>query len=426
MRRSSGLRSFLPVLGSLLVLALALSPSRGQELPGVPASEGPTAKPQAEATKGDAKKTDPESAAASKPTLSKEMTELRDRVRQAVGVGYRLPFNTRDNTPGEIMDFCLAYGCLAEVADGASAQKLNGVGALCWNYPCRGYQLFLFDDGRFMPRVGYGLQRQPSEFLAFLALSMVNADYELHADKHRGTVADLVDYEKSSCQSGGNLSFKLIGLSYYVPEGETWQTKSGEKWSVERLVREELRRSPDLSTSDATNRLMALSFAVHRRIKRKQPVDGPFRKAQEHVSDYHQYALNLQNPDGSWNGEFFAMKGASNDLAASLRSTGHIAEWLVYSLPDDRLQDPQVLRSVAYLAQVLNSRGSGWNLGMMAPRDIDAVMHATLALSTYDQRVFRPFDPETPSEDAKKAAKNASLQVPDRPNPYAAKTSSGS
>jgi len=423
MRRSSDLRSFVPVLGSLLVFAIPLSPSFGQELSGVPASENPTAKPQAEAKKSDAKKTEQESAATSKPTLSKEMTELRDRVRQGVGVGYRLPFNTRDNTPGEIMDFCLACGCLAEVADGASAQKLNGVGALCWNYPCRGYQILLFDDGRFMPRVGYGLQRQPGEFLAFLALSMVNSDYQLRVDTHRGTVADLVDYEKSSCQSGGNLSFKLIGLAYYVPEGETWQNRSGEKWSVERLVREELGRTPDLSTPDATNRLMALSFAVQRRIKRKQPVEGPFRKAQAHVTDYHQYALNLQNSDGSWNGEFFAMKGASSDLTASLRATGRIVEWLVYSLPEDRLQDPQVLRSVNYLAQVLANRGTGWNLSMMAPRDIDAVMHATWALSTYDQRVFRPFDPETPSEDAKKATKSASLQTPARPT---AKTSSGS
>jgi hypothetical protein len=413
MRRFLGVRSFLPILSGLLVVALAQSLSVGEET-----SDGAIAKPQAakkdEAKKDEAKKTGEAPATPAKPTLSKEQTELRDRVRQAVGIGYRLPFNTRDNTPGEIIDFCLAYGCLAEIGDGTSAQKLNGVGVLCWNYPCGGYQLLLRDEDRVMPRVGYGLQRQPGEFLAFLALSMVNSDYELRVDKYRGTVADLVEYEKSSCQSGGNLSFKLIGLAYYVPEGESWQNKSGEKWSVERLVREELGRTPDASTCDVTDRLMALSFAVHRRVKRKQPVEGPFRKAQDHVTDYQQYALNLQNADGSWNGEFFAMKGASNDLTASLLATGRIMEWLVFSLPEDRLQDPQVLRSVIYLAQLLANRGASWNLNMMAPRDIDAVMHATQALSNYDQRVFKPFDPETPPEDAKKAAKSASLQAPDR------------
>lgn len=463
MRRSRNLLPVLPLGSVLLVLALALPCSIGQEpagtaplpskgselrLPDLSIPSGLTARQAnspsdkeepktAESPKNDEKpekKVTPEPKSASKsapeaekpadepkptpkPTLSKEMTELRDRVRQALGIGYQLPFNTRGNTPIEIMDFCLAFGCFAEITDGTSGQKLNGVGALCWNYPCGGYQLFMADESRIMPRIGYGLQRQPGEFLSFLAMSMVNTDYEIRVDGKRGTVSDLVDHEKGTCRSGTNQAFKLTGLAYYVPGNESWKNQNGETWSVERLVREELARTPNASACDVTDRLMGLSFAVHRRIKRKLPVEGVFRKAQEHVNEYQQYALSLQNPDGTWNAEFFALKGNSSDLTGTLRATGRILEWLVFSLPDDQLQDPQVLRSVTYVAQLLASRGTGWNLSAMTPRDIDAVMYACQALSTYDQRVFRPLDPEKPSEDTKKT-KSASRQTPVKLNRF--------
>lgn len=457
MRHSLNIRSVLPVGSCLLALALALPYATSQE----PASTSPSTSMAAElqlpdlsvpssatpeeaaavnqkepkpvaASQADKKskeepaakpseKSEPtgkkESAEKPNPTLSKEMTELRDRVRQALDVGYRFPFNTRDNTPSEIMDFCLAYGCFAEITDGASGQKLNGVGALCWNYPCGGYRLFIVDDNRVMPRVGYGLQRRPGQFLAFLALSMVNSDYELRVDNKRGTVADLVDYEKSTCRSGTNLAYQLIGLAYYLSEDDSWTDPSGATWSVERLVREELARTPDASTCDVTDRLMGLSFAVHRRIKRELPVEGVFLKAQEHLREYQQYALDLQNADGTWNAEFFAMKGNSSDLTGTLRATGRILEWLAFSLPEDQLQDPRVLRSVAYVAQLLTSRGASWNLRTMTPRDIDTVMSACQALSTYDQRVFRPLDPEKPAKDA---SQNASRPTPVKLNRFTA------
>jgi len=459
-RRSIRFSPIIPFATSFLVFALALPWAIGQETagtspsqkvtgPSLPDLSVPTPSPllqEATSTPHDALKTAenekltnksasestpvPESEdkvnkaaptpePASKPSLSKEMTELRDRLRQALAVGYRLPFNTRDNTPSEILDFCLAFGCFAEITDGSSGQKVNGVGALCWNYPCNGYQLFMADENRIMPRIGYGLQRQPSEFLAFLAMSMVNSDYEIRVNEKRGSVADLVNYEKQTCQSGTNLAFKLTGLAYYVPANDSWKNQNGETWSVERLIREELARTPDPSTSDVTDRLMGLSFAVHRQIKRKQPVEGVFRKAQDHLNDYQQYALTLQNADGTWHAEFFALKGNSNDLTGTLRATGRILEWLTFSLPEDQLKDPRTLRSVAYVAQLLASRGASWNLSTMTPRDIDAVMHACQALSTYDQRVFRPLEAETSAEEVKKT-KNASLQTPVKLNRFTA------
>lgn len=355
---------------------------------------------------------------AAKPPLSQEMAALRDHLRQALAACYSLPVNTRDNTPVEIMDFCLAFGCYAEITDASSGKKINGVGALCWNYPCAGYQLFMPSENVLVPRVGYGVQRQAGQMLAFLALCMVNPDYEIRVKGRRGTVADLVEYEKLTCQAGVNQSQKLIGLAYYVPYGDTWQNERQETWSVERLVREELARPADASSADVTDRLMALSFALQRRAKRAETVDGIFAEVLKHVRQYQQYALDLENPDGTWNAQFFAFKGNSSDFTGTLRATGRILEWLAFSLPDEQLQEPKVLKPVGYLATVLGSRAPGWNLRSMTPRDLDAVMHAAQALSTYDQRVFRPSDPATPPAEAEKTARTTP-SLPHKPNRYA-------
>jgi len=376
----------------------------------------PDAKPQAEPGPGDEPKAD------AKPKLSKEMTELRDRLRQSLAACYALPVNTRDNTPSEIMDFCLAFGCYAEVTDATSNRKINGVGALCWNYPCAGYQLFVLDGNAFLPRIGYGVQRQPGEMLAFLAMSMVNPDYEIRVGSRRGTVEDLVAHEKRTCRSGSGLPFKLIGLSYYGADEDTWKNERDETWSLERLVREELARSPDVSSSDVVDRLMGLSFAIERRVKRGRSVDGVYGKAQEHVDEYQQFALDLANVDGTWNSQYFALKGASSDFTAGLQATGRILEWLAFSLPAERLQEPKVLKSVGYVTEVLGRQAPTWRLGSLTPRDIDAVMHAVQAISTYDQRVFRPLDPATPPAADKKTAR-ATPSAPTKPNRYTANPS---
>jgi hypothetical protein len=367
--------------------------------------------------KPEAAKPAPEAPSASKPSLSKPMSELRDRVRQTLGLCYRLPVNTRDSTPAEIMDFCAGFGCYAEITDAATGKKINGVGALCWNYSCAGYQLFMPNTNAPVARVGYGLQRQPGEMLAFLAMAMVNPDYEMRAGTFRGTVADLVAQEKLTCRSGSNLSLKLLGLSYYVADDGTWKDQAGQEWSIERLIGEELDRKPDVSSPDVTNRLLGLSFALHRRAKRGLPIEGVYQRAQDHVSQYQPYALDLQNADGSWNSEFFALKGPSSDFTGTVRSTGRILEWLAFSLPEDRLQEAKVVRSVNYLADLLGKQAPSWNLASLTPRDIEAVMHAVHALSIYDQRVFSPFDAQTPAGDAKKSAQ----VLPARPNRYAVK-----
>ena len=166
-------------------------------------------------------------------------------------------------------------------------------------------------------------------------------------------VDDLVEYEKLTCRAGIDLSFKLIGLARYLSTDDSWKNDLGEAWSISRLVREELADSGDKDAHGGTDRLLALSYVVDCRVKRGEPLDGQFKRAADHVNQFRDYAFDLQNADGSWHPRFFAYRGQGGTVVDQLYSTGHILRWLVFSLSDDQLQDPRIVRSVALVNRLL-------------------------------------------------------------------------
>ncbi|NQU24408.1 MAG: hypothetical protein HQ567_24260, partial [Candidatus Nealsonbacteria bacterium] len=246
---------------------------------------------------------------------------------------------------------------------------------------------------------------KPSQLLATLALARVQTDYPMRVGEQQRTVADLVEHEKLSCRAGDDLSMKLIGLSHYVDES-TWKNHLGEEWSIDRIIRAEIER-PILTAADGgTARLLGLGYAVARRVRRGQPVDGQYLRAEKFVGDYQAYALQVQNADGSWGPRFMAAKGGSKDAVSQLRSTGHVLQWLAITLPDDRLDDPQLARAMSYVTGLLGSSRYRYGVKSYSTREIDAAMRALHALAVYDQRFFRPTDPEKPVEEvAKRPAK---------------------
>jgi hypothetical protein len=346
----------------------------------------------------DAKAAQPATPAAeAKPALSKEMSALRDQLRAVLAAYAQAPLNTRDNTPGEILDACLALGRDAEVFDVASNQKINAVGCLCWNYAAAGARLLTTNETGILARTGYGLQSRPAELLAMLALNHVDAGYAMKVGGFQGTIADLIKTEQWACCRDADQSLRLAGLSFYLPEDAAWKNAAGESWSLARLAEEELNREADRSDRDATDRLLGLTYAVQRRIKKGQPVEGVYRQVQDLVNEYQPYALSLENGDGSWNAHFFAFRGPSRDAFGALRATALIDEWLILSLPEDRLEDPGVVRSVSYLVSNLNAESSQWGRYPMSTRELDGWMHALHVLAQYDARYFRPRDPAKPA-----------------------------
>ena len=176
-----------------------------------------------------------------KRELAPALAALREKTRRTLATYQQMPFNSRQNTPDEIIDYCLALGCDAEItllaAEGE--RRANGIMCLCWNYPCAGYRPLTMIDGHVSARLGFGLQSRPSQLLAALALARVPASYPMRVGNSMCSVADLVESEKLSCRSGTDMSLKLIGLAYYA-DAPAWKNDLDEEWSLEKIIKEEL------------------------------------------------------------------------------------------------------------------------------------------------------------------------------------------
>ena len=351
-------------------------------------SSAPEAKPQA--------KKEPASAAEAKPQakkeLSPEMAALRDRVRQTVGNVFHQPFNTGESSVADVIQFCRAFGCRSEIREGGpSGEKLNGITCLCWNIPCGGYSALTVYEGHLAARVGYGCQESPAQLAAVLALARVPPEYPARAGQRVATVADLVESEKLACRSGEDQSWRLIALAQYVSQ-PSWKNAQGEEWSVERMVREELKRAGGQVPEAISTRLLALSWTLDRRACHHLSLAGDFLAAKKYVAECQDYLLASQNSDGSWG------RAAGRDAAAALAASGGPLEWLVLSLPEERLQGPKIVQAVSYVDSLLSTRQYSWNFPALGSRDLAAAMTAAHALYAYDATVFAPADPSPAAE----------------------------
>jgi len=304
---------------------------------------------------------------------------LRDKVRSCLRYYYQRPENISAHSPWGIMHCLISYGVDTEII--AGNRRVNAIGWLCWNQPCRGMQMLDVKNDRVEPRTGPGYQGHEGQFLAMLALSRVPIDYALRIDGKDLTVADLVKYEMVTCKPRSELSFKLIGLSHYLKSDVEWTSQWDEKWSIPRLIQDEITQPINGACCGGTHRLMGLSTAVRTRQRRNEPMSGQWLRAQNFVRNYQNYAFKLQNRDGSFSTDWLKRRADSGDRDRKLQTTGHILEWLVYSLPEEQLGSARVVRSVNFLANLMiTQRRHEWEIG---PRG-----HALHALALYNERRF--------------------------------------
>ena len=276
----------------------------------------------------------------------------------------------------------IGYGIDAvhERADAANA-KVNSIAWLSYNNKCRQQRMLYLHNGRPRGRIARGLEGHQGQFLAALAQAGVKSDYPMKVSGKELTVADLIEQEKLTCRPRSELSFKLIGLVHYLDSDETWENEQGETWDISRILKEEIAQPISGSSCGGTHRMMGLSYAVHKRRERDEPFHRPVGTHKKYVEDYHDYTFTLQNDDGSMSTSFFRRRNNQGSVADHVKTTGHVLEWLVFSLPDERLNDDRVTESVNYLTETLNSnRERQWHFGTLG--------HAIHALAIYEQRIF--------------------------------------
>ena len=299
----------------------------------------------------------------------------------------------------ESVDEHSSWGCLhaalsfeKESTVVTRGRTVNAMNWLLNNGACRGKRLMYTKDDKLHVKLGPGFQGHEGQLLAILAQSGVGPREKVRVDGKDFQVTDIIKQEMDSCRPATELTFKLIGLSYYLDTTKTWKSDDGEDWDVARLIAEEIKQPINGVACGGSHRLMGLSFAVKRRRIQGQPVDGQYARADKYIRDYVKYTMSLQNPDGSFSTQWFEHRQFRDDIDRKLQTTGHMLEWLAYTLDDSSLQDPRVVRAVNYLTSLMIVHvRHDWQVG---PRG-----HALRGLDLYNRRVFvKKDEPEKEQE----------------------------
>jgi hypothetical protein len=309
---------------------------------------------------------------------------LAAKVRRVLDDYYARPLNTRDDPPWSVLHWGIAYGIDAQVAIGnPGGRQVTAIGWLCSNYSTGGKQLFRSSDEGFSLPVAPGVQGHDAQFLSMLAQARVPESYLLRVGNEQRTVADLVDHEMQTCEQGHEQTFKLIGIAHYRGTQVSWTNEQGEPWSVERLMREELKApiSSREATCGGSHRIFAINYAAEIRRRETPKLTGVWLEAAQRNKYYQNRAFALQNPDGSFSTAWFDKRESRDDAERRLITSGHIVEWLAFSLGDEQLHDRRFERGVQYVAQLLEqNRRTKLHRGGMG--------HALHGLAIYEQRVW--------------------------------------
>ena len=281
--------------------------------------------------------------------------------------------------PWSLMHGLLAYGSESRVITGN--KSVSAVDYLCNNGIGDDRKLIMVHNDKLYLPVGPGFQGHEGQLLAMLAQSNVPPSQTLRVDDHSFTIKDLVEYEKSTCRDGTELTFKLIGLSHYLDSDASWENNLGQEWTISRLIEQEIQQPITGAACGGTHRLMGLSYAVVQRMKEDKPISDAWEIAANYITEYQEYTYSLQNDDGSFSTEFFKSRSSAGGPNKRLLTTGHILEWMVFSLPDEDLDDPRLERSVDYLVKLMLG-APGYKL------DVGPRGHALRALALYESKVF--------------------------------------
>ena len=318
------------------------------------------------------------------PPKSPRLQRLRVRIAQTLATYQRRPMNTSHHSPWEIMHGFVGFGIPTKIrVGGPRGELVNAIGWMNSGGRCRGQVMLTVRDNKPHALYGVGLQGHSAQYLAILAQCRVSAKSPLLLDGQNFTVANLIEDEKLNCRSGTELTFALIGLAHYLPTDAVWRSSDGEMWSLDRLMQEEINQPIRTAPCGGTHRLFSLAYGCQRRLRATGKLDGVYQRANIYVREYQNLTLRrLQNRDGSFSTEWFKYPDdRDDDVDRKVQTTGHILEWLVASLDQERLYENRIIAAAEFIATALaREPGRNWKDGPLG--------HALHSLSIYQERVW--------------------------------------
>lgn len=312
--------------------------------------------------------------------LTRSASRLRAPIRSVLSYFYNNPEVANRRSNWGMLHAMMVYGVDTRVIVGQ--KDFSTIAWIAGNNACRGQRLFDRDAEGIVTKSGVGLQGHQAQCLAIFSLCEVPRDYPIYVDGEAFSVDDMVRREMLDCRSGEELTFTLIALSHYLDTDQTWLSRDGQRWSIERLIREELSQPVVGAACGGTHRLMGFGHALRNRRIDDKPLTGQWARAQTFVDDFVNYTYRLQNRDGSMSTDWFEGREDNGSDDRKVQTTGHMVEFLLTVLPDSQLQEPRLVAAINYLSQTMRrDPRHDWSIG---PKG-----HALRSLAMYYERVYK-------------------------------------
>jgi hypothetical protein len=261
------------------------------------------------------------------------------------------------------------------------------VGAV--DYICQGGKL---RGMRFIP-TEYGLdvetgelfvsQGHQDQFIAEMAQCGIAPDRDFVVEGKHYRFLDFVRHSqmRASVKANQELSWTIVVVGQYLGTDIAWTNGRGERLTFEDLVRYEVSANVEQAACGGTHRLFGLKWVYNLHARNGGAMTGVWEDLMLEQSKYQRIARKYQNPDGSFSTEVFRGPADAGDMQLRMNTTGHVVEWLAYSLPDAELREEWVERAVNRLAlMILEIRDQSMESG--------SLYHAVHGLRIYYDRVF--------------------------------------
>lgn len=292
------------------------------------------------------------------PVAEAPVDPLLKLANEAVEISSRRYLTADLHTPWQVIHGLLAYRqeFQLKTQDGRKINALDWAGS---GVTFRGESLFQKTPygGRAHPFIqAYWFEGHPTQFMAYLTMCRLPTTHEFKTAKGEiVTVQDIINNAKMDVTRASDveMTWTLWALAHYLEPSAQWVNKNGEQWSMEELVRVELRNTIYDGPCGGTHSLFATAYARNAYLQTKQPLRGTWLEADQKIQRFIAEAKALQNPDGSFSTHFFKGRGSSNDFNTRITSSGHMIEWLMVALPQSRLSEPWIQNGVRCLAQDL-------------------------------------------------------------------------
>ena len=309
--------------------------------------------------------------------LVKLVYETREITRQRL-------LNTTDHTPWQMMHGLL--GLRQDFLINHNGQTINGLEWIQTGPMFRNEPWFqkTSHGGRAHPfNHPYWFEGHINQSLAILAMCNLPLETEFGTPQGPITMRDMLKNAQMTANAKEEVTWTLWALATYLPSDAEWINEKGERWSIERLVLLETGKQVGGPTSPCggTHGLFALARARNVYMKTGKPLRGVWAQADQKIQKYIRTVQSQLNRDGSLSSNFFRGRDYKQDFDKRMASNGHLLEFLMVALPQERLKEPWVRRAIEATANDLKNNRKAYV-------SCSPLYHATDALTIYLERVL--------------------------------------